>query len=263
MLHRITNWEQTGLVQAGFTTRSNGTSDLVEGALNLGLHVGDDPVKVRANREKVAHLLQVPLDGWVAGEQIHSDAVAVITESHRGRGSIDYSTSISGTDAMVTNVPGIILSTYAADCVPLLLFDPNQRTIGVAHAGWKGTALKVAAKTVSTMIREFGSRPEDIHVVLGPAIQECCYEVDAPVFVALNEVYEEPDPFFTEAQVDHWMLSLSKANQAALLEVGVRPEHIEILPFCTVCDNSLFFSHRAEKQNAGRHAGLIVLNKQD
>jgi YfiH family protein len=255
----VERMSRTQRVRALFTTRLGGVSQGEFSSLNLGLHVGDRKEDVLQNRKRVAEQIGVPLEHWVAGEQVHGDHVAVIRESERGRGAFDYEEAIPASDALITREKGIVLSTYAADCVPLLLFDPLMNAIGVVHAGWKGTSSKVAKKAIQMMQQEFGSRPEDIVTAIGPSIGPCCYEVDQRVRQAILSSFIHGDRFFTENERGKWQFSLWDANISALLEAGVKRDNIEHLAMCTSCSVDQFYSYRKESGNTGRHAGLIVL----
>jgi YfiH family protein len=250
----------TTQIVARFTNRHGGFSEAPYSSCNLGLHVGDDPERVIQNREEIARSIGVPLDFWVAGEQVHGSTVTVVTEEMRGRGARKQEDLLPATDALITNVPGVALSTYAADCVPLLFADEENGAIGVAHAGWKGTVAKIAGKTVKAMQETYGSDPAKIVVRIGPSIGPCCYEVDEPVASRVREAFgDKSDALLTPNPNGRWQLNLWQANVEALLEAGVAPEHILREDHCTSCRVDLYFSHRKEKGKTGRHAGIIAL----
>jgi len=251
-------------ISALFTERTGGTSEFPYTSCNLGFHVGDDPARVVKNRERVAEQIGVPLDAWVAGEQVHGATVTVVTEEMRGRGARELDTWVPQTDALITNVRGIALTTYAADCVPILFADEEKQAIGVAHAGWKGTVAKIAANTVLAMGEHFGSKPSDIQVMIGPSIGACCYEVDAFVADKVRAAFgERASELLEPNEVGRWQLDLWQANVLALQEVGVRPEQIRRDDRCTSCQVDALFSHRKEKGQTGRHAGIIALKQEN
>lgn len=250
---------QSGTAKAAFTTRHGGVSTGQWSSLNLGLHVGDNREDVITNRELAARELNAALDQWVCGEQVHGNRVAVITEEDRGSGARSHETSIKGVDALVTNVPGIVLTAFAADCVPILLVDPVQKAIAAVHAGWKGTMKQIAKETVRVMQEVYGSRPEDMLAAVGPAIDLCCYEVDQHVFIPFVELYPKGKGFFQEKFDHKWQLSIPEANVQILEEAGLLPNRVVRTGGCTSCQTDLFYSHRAEKGKTGRHAGLIAL----
>ncbi|ASS75842.1 hypothetical protein CIG75_13200 [Tumebacillus algifaecis] len=241
----------TSRIVTRFTTRNGG---------NLGLHVGDDPQRVIENREGIATELGVPLDAWVAGNQVHGSTVTVVTAKEKGRGARAQEDLLPDTDALITDVPGVALSTYAADCVPILFADDKRGAVGAAHAGWKGTVAKIAAKTVVAMKEEYGCDPAQLVVRIGPSIGPCCYEVDGAVVQGVRENFGElADLLLTPNENGRWQFDLWKANEQALLEVGVLPMHILREDRCTSCGVETYFSYRKEQGKTGRHAGVIVL----
>lgn len=250
---------QSGTARGAFTTRLDGVSAEQWTSLNLGLHVGDNDKDVLANREFVSKQLGVSLDDWVCGEQVHGKNVAIVTDAHRGRGARSYADSIPATDALVTNKPGIVLATFAADCVPILLCDPVTKTIAAVHAGWKGTKSRIVEETIRVMREQFGVQPQDLLAAIGPSIDACCYEVDTKVFIPFIEEYPGGETFFTPNENEKWHLSLPQANHQILLESGVLQQNIERVGGCTACQTELYFSHRKENGRTGRHAGLIFL----
>jgi YfiH family protein len=250
-------------VMARFTDRTGGVSEPPYTSCNLGLHVGDAAERVIANRERVAAEVGVPLDRWVAGEQVHGSTVTVVTEEMAGRGARSNDDWLPATDALVTNVAGIALTTYAADCVPILFADPVKRAIGVAHGGWKGTVAKIAAKTVETMAKTYGSAPEDLTVWIGPSIGPCCYEVDDRVAVEVRRSFgERAEELLIPNPNGRWQFDLWGANVAALTEAGVLLENIHREDACTSCRIEDYFSYRKEGGRTGRHAGIIALQQE-
>lgn len=255
----VTPLTETGLVKHGFTSRLGGVSQPPFHTLNLGFTVQDAPEKVVENRRRAARAVGFPLEDLVALQQVHGDRVAVVAAEHRGRGALTYETALPGTDAVITNVPGVPLSTYHADCVPVIFLDPVTPAVGLAHAGWKGTALKIAAKTLLEMKKYFGTRVEDCLVAIGPSIGPCCYEVDRPVRDAFGQAFAHGEAFFRAAGQGKWHLDLWEANASALEEAGVPRDHIFTSRLCTGCQRDLFYSHRKENGLTGRMAALIML----
>lgn len=255
-------WEaflDTGLVSHGFTTRHGGVSTGEFATLNMAFHVGDDPGHVLTNRERACRALEMNPAHLVAGQQVHGDRVAVVGKVHRGRGARSTEDALPATDALITGELLVPLSSYYADCVPVFLLDPVRRVVGLAHAGWRGTYLDIAAKTVEAMGRFFGSRPGDCLAGIGPSIGPCCYEVDAP----LVDLFKEHFPFWQDLLVPNpsgkWQLDLWEANRRVLLEAGLVPENIFTAGVCTCCRQDLFFSYRGSGGRTGRMAALIML----
>ncbi|MDF2721894.1 MAG: multicopper polyphenol oxidase [Paenibacillus sp.] len=265
---RLERWEREyGAIAAGFSTRIGGNSTGPYASLNCGLHVNDDPAVVLGNRKLLAAALQVPFEAWTCGEQVHGANVAVVTREHRGRGRLAADDALPDVDALITNEPGIWFVSYYADCVPIYFFDPIRRIIGLAHAGWKGSVLKIARSTVENMQNEYGSNPADIQAVVGPSIGPCCYEVDRNVQMRIAAVAEELqigeqdrlslyEPGDAEGK---YMANLQQFNRQIMIKAGILPSHIEICGLCTGCRTDLFFSHRKEHGLTGRMVSWIGL----
>lgn len=257
--YSIPAFTASDLVTHGFTTRDGGVSTGSYAALNLGLHVGDDPGKVLENRRRASEALGMELERLVAGQQVHGDQVAVITQEHLGRGGASMDTALAGIDALITNVPGVPLSSYYADCVPLFFLDPANKAVALAHAGWKGTVMGIGAKTVQYMQRYYGSKPQEILVGIGPSVGRCCYQVDRPVMDKLSSSFSYWQQLVTPLKDEKWMLDLWETNRRVLLEAGVEENNITTAAVCTACHSDIFFSYRAASGWTGRMAALIMI----
>lgn len=215
--------------------------------------------RVSENRKLIAECLKVDVANMVFAEQVHGNRVTLISYDVLSAGHFTDLGEIPETDALVTNQPGICLVAKAADCVPILYFDPVKRAIGVAHAGWKGTVKKIAASVVKAMHRYFGSNASDLLVSIGPSIGPCCYEVGNEVVEMVNEAF--CSKHFTEiirhTSGERAVFNLWRTNELLLIESGVAPSNIERAEICTRCTNSRFFS--ARMGDRGRFGGFIVL----
>lgn len=246
-------------VTHAYTTRRGGISLEPYASLNMGLHVGDDPERVIANRQRACRLLGADISQMVAGQQVHGAKVVTVGTSFCGRGSMSRDDAIPGVDALVTAEPGVLLSSYYADCVPLFFMDPVRKVVALAHAGWKGTVLRIGAATVRHMQQEHGCRAGDIIAGIGPSIGPCCYEVDAPVIKQVEGCLPGHAGLARPGKPGKWWLNLPEVNRRVLLEAGIRSENITMAGYCTSCRNDLFFSHRGENGWTGRMASLIML----
>lgn len=184
----------------------------------------------------------------VRGHQVHGVSVACVHEEERGRGSLSDAPPLPETDALVTNVHGIALAVLVADCVPVYLYDPERRVIGMVHAGREGTFRNIVGETVRAMTREYGSLPEDVHALVGPSAGPCCYEVSPEM---AEQWRGEGLP------ANGRFLDLWQANALQLMNIGVRRERIDVSGFCTICSGR-FFSHRAHAGSA-RNMAVIML----
>ncbi len=256
----IPKWEEQGLTVA-ITARRGGFSQGEYASLNLGLHVGDDPGTVLANRELLASVLNISLPDMVAASQIHKTNVAVVTEDDKGRGTADLFSVLPETDGMVTDCEGVFLTAFFADCVPILLFDARRRVVGLVHSGWKGTIGGIAAVAIRVMRERFGSQPPDIQAFLGPAIGGCCYEVDSNLADRVVNVFKDDTGFFVERRLGTTYWDLTKTNCYILELSGIPRENVGVSGICTRCNQDLFYSHRGSGGKTGRFAAVIGLKK--
>lgn len=264
----IADWPQRfpGL-SAGFTTRRGGVSEAPFAQLNCGLHVHDDTNRVIANRRLVAEQTGIPFAAWVYGEQVHGRSVAVVTSADRGRGTLSREDALADTDAFVTDERGLCLAAMYADCVPLYFVDPVRKAIGLAHAGWKGTMLRIAEATVQAMADTYGSLPGDLFAAVGPSIGFCCYEVDDAVMekmMPLIESFDAAAPSSGDESAAYaatgpgkYRLNLQECNRQIMIKAGILPQRIELSKWCTGCNADVFFSHRKENGRTGRMIAWI------
>ncbi|HHV93366.1 MAG TPA: peptidoglycan editing factor PgeF [Firmicutes bacterium] len=245
-------------VVCAFSSRQGGVSTGAYTSLNLGLHVGDRPDNVVANRRRFASAIGIDLEGWVAGNQVHGKDVAVVGRKDRGRGAFSQDTSLAAVDALVTNEAGVWLTCYCADCVPLIFWDAQGTAVGVAHAGWRGTLAKVGLEVVAKMVGNFGCAPERIHVLIGPAVGSCCYSVSEELARLFEREFGSGPLTNREGQT---FLDLKAANREYLVRGGIPPDQIYVSGLCTSCLPGIFFSHRRDKSPTGRMAAVIGLRE--
>ena len=247
----------SGLVHA-VTTRVGGVSQPPFNDLSLGLHVGDDPQRVLANRALVLEALGFVPGQLVLAAQVHGSLVAQVGPADAGRGSLDGATALPGADALITATPGLLLGVLVADCAPILLADPLTGAVGVAHAGWRGTAGDVAGHAVRAMARAFGSRPEDVRALIGPCIGPADFEVGPEVAATfLESLGTDASMLIRPGQGDRVTVDLPGANRMLLLRAGLDPRRIQIDKASTAAQVDRFFSHRAEGGRTGRFGGFI------
>jgi YfiH family protein len=227
--------------------------------LNLGFHVEDDPGKVLTNRERLSLAMEAPLTYFTFAKQVHGNHVEVVTGDMRGRGTLNYSSALDETDAMITNVPFICLTILVADCVPIAFYDPRHGVIGAAHAGWKGTVGMIGAKVVRAMSERFGSDLSDIIVGIGPSIGPCCYQVGPEVIREFRDAFDGANDLIGSLSPDgKAYLNLWEANRAQLVGAGVPDANIEIASLCTCCNHELFFSHRHDPGSGRFGLGIML-----
>ncbi len=242
-------------VTHAFCTRLGGISEGPFTSLNTGFLVGDREADVRRNLTLIGKAFAIPEERLVLMGQVHGDRIFILDGDGPPPGAIPEC------DGLITERPGVALGIRTADCVPLLFVDPVRRVIGVAHAGWRGTALSIASKMVDLFEKRFSSRVEDIAIAIGPAIGVCCYEVDAPVYAAFSsrpgaDHFLHPCP-----EKGKWMLDLASANRIELMERGMPAGNILSAGHCTACRRELFFSHRASLGCTGRQVNFIMVRE--
>jgi len=249
-------WPET-VVRGLFSFRTYGTSRPPFDALNVGLHVGDEPEYVLANRQRVAEELGGSVDEWVVGAQVHGTAVAVVEDLPLPLDKLGV--SVPGGHALVKAQTEKTLVVMAADCVPVIFFDPIQRVIATAHSGWKGTVGHIVAHVVEVMKERFQSAPGTIEVWLGPSIRQCCYEVDDKVADQIREEFGANPLWARTAHPGKYWLNLQSCIRKDLLAAGVESAHIHDSGVCTASHPELLFSHRAERGRTGRLLGAVRL----
>jgi YfiH family protein len=209
---------------------------------------------VRENRQRFLRAIGAAALPVLAPRQVHSAHVAV----DRADMPLPNTAVLEG-DAVVSDRRGVALLVLAADCLPVLLYDPSRCVIGVVHAGWRGTAGAIVQRAVEAMRESFGCVPAHIRAALGPAIGRCCYEVGPEVLEQVSAVTPlAPAALVTPLPNRKGLLDLGAANEAQLIGAGLRPGHIERLNLCTACHPDRFFSHRREGEPTGRTGAAIA-----
>ena len=253
--------ESCGLVKHGFSTRMGGVSTGIYESMNLSFSRGDEEAAVMENFARFGEAIGVRTSDMVFSRQTHTDYIRIVTEADRGKG-ITCSADYHDIDGLITDVPGLCLVTFYADCVPLFLVDPVRRVIGLSHSGWRGTVAGIGEKTVRKMAEVYKSRPEDILACIGPSICQSCYEVGSEVIDTFREVFPPclwPEIFY-EKPDGKYQLNLWKANEVVFTRAGILPEHIALTNICTNCNSDLLFSHRASHGQRGSLAAFLALS---
>jgi polyphenol oxidase len=223
----------------GFTTRTGGASPAPWDSLNLGGAVGDDPTRVEENWRRLAKATAL---GFARVRQVHGARVLRLDAP---------GAPVEEADAVVSVRPAVAACVSVADCVPVLLADPETGAVAAVHAGWRGTMARVASAAVAALART-GARPERLIAAIGPSIGPCCYEVSADLAARFRA---EMGPVVREDPTPH--LDLWAANRGILEAAGVPPGRIDLLSRCTACERELFFSHRRDAGQTGRQVAFI------
>ncbi|AKF81204.1 conserved hypothetical protein [Myxococcus fulvus] len=239
-------------VPHGFATRAGGVSEGPFASLNLGFSTGDAREKVEENLRRLAGAAGAPLGALSRVSQVHGDVVleARVEQVDEALRPVE-----GEADALWTEVPGTWVAVGTADCVPVVLVDPDGRRVAAIHSGWKGTDLVISARAVETLVAR-GARPERLLAAVGPSIQRCCYEVSEELGQRFTQRFGA-DVVEVEPS-GRVRLDLSRAVRMTLVGAGLRPEHVDVLQACTACEPSRFFSHRRDAGRTGRHLNLVV-----
>lgn len=247
--------EETGLVRHLFTTRLGGVSQGELAAMNLSFTRGDQAWRVEENYRRIGEVTGVSHQDMVASHQTHTTNIRRVTDEDRGKG-ITRSRDYCDVDGLMTNVSGIALVTYFADCVPLFFVDTVHRAVGLAHSGWRGSAAGMGACMVRALGEAYGTRPQDLLAAIGPSICADCYEVGEEVAEQFRGFPGAVRPGRAQGK---YQLDLREANRQTLLEAGVRSEKIAVADLCTCCNSGYLFSHRASGGKRGNMAALLGL----
>lgn len=254
------HFNATELVHHGFSTKHGGVSQGCYGSMNLSFSRGDEAASVQENFRRFSQAIGTTPESLVFSHQVHKTKIHQVIPSDRGKG-FSHPTDIEAVDGLVTNAPGVTLTTFYADCVPLFFLDPEKKAIGLSHAGWRGTVGGIGPKTVTAMKELFGTKAEALLVGIGPSIGPCCYEVSEDVIMEFekNTKHGIMAKIVQPKDDNHWMLNLWEANRQYLLDAGVQPQNIITTDLCTRCHSEDFFSHRVMGTKRGSLAAMLAL----
>jgi YfiH family protein len=228
-------------IRFGMSTRRGGISPEPLG-MNLSFRVGDDPANVAENRRRLFTALGMDLSRIAVPFQCHSDLIKVVSKPG------EYESC----DALVTEALDLPLAVSVADCMAIVIYDPVQRVMAIAHAGWRGTAKTIVTKALALMKENYSVSAKEVVAYLSPSAGQCCYEVGP-------EVAEKFENEYVVERDQRLYLDLRKANTDQLLAAGLLKGNIEISQRCTVCNPELFHSFRRDGQRAGRMMAVACL----
>ncbi|MCR5155234.1 MAG: peptidoglycan editing factor PgeF [Butyrivibrio sp.] len=258
--------EELDFVDHLFSTRLGGVSKGVFSECNLSYTRGDEKEAVDENYRRVADALGhgKSLDDFVCTFQTHTTNIRVVTEEDRGKGPArlrDY----TDIDGLITNVPGIILGSFHADCPPVYIIDPVHKAIGLVHSGWKGTVGRISGGAVSKMKECYGTEPEDLICAIGPSICGDCYEIGEDVAEKIREAFSgkelEEGGILEPYPQGKYRLYLWNAIKMTLLAAGVKKENIIVTDICTRCNPELLFSHRIQGEKRGNLCAFLSIKR--
>lgn len=255
-------FEQFQDIVHAFSTRLGGVSQGIYSSMNLSFTRGDEEAAVYENYRRLAAAVGFAAEDIVTSDQTHTANVRVVTEEDRGNG-LTKPRPYTDVDGMITNVPGLVLATFYADCVPLYFIDPVRHAIGLSHSGWRGTVAKIGRVTVDKMREMYGTDPQDLYTAIGPSICQDCYEVSEDVILEFQNSFEKKywDLLFYRKENGKYQLNLWEANRLIMLEAGVKEEHISMPGICTCCNPEFLFSHRASHGKRGNLGAFLGIRR--
>ncbi|RYF75222.1 MAG: peptidoglycan editing factor PgeF [Cytophagaceae bacterium] len=227
---------------AAESTRHGGISQPPYTSMNLGINTDDEPAHVAENRRLWLANWQLDESNLASSYQVHGTAVQVATKAGR----------TTGYDALITNVPGLMVGVTIADCTPILVYDTRNRSVAAIHAGWRGTVGGIVAKTLQTMQEIYGTQPANCLAYVGTCIDACSFEVGNEVAAQFASNRTSIDADTGKALVD-----LKQANADQLRDFGLPDAQIELSRYSTVLNNADYFSHRLERGLTGRMLAII------
>ena len=244
-----------------FSTRSGGVSEAPFDSLNFADNRGDKAENLLENYRLLGEAVGFDASRVVCCRQVHSATVVEAREEYAGK--VLWNDRPFDADALVTNISELPLVVFSSDCCAALFYDSVTRSIGAAHAGWRGTADGVVYNVVREMERLYGAKAENIRVALGPSIHPCCFETNLDVPEALREkLGEEAEQCIIPAG-EKFRVDLNLANKLWLLRAGILPENISVHADCTGCMLELYWSHRKMGEMRGGQIGVISLKKEE
>ncbi len=238
----------------GFSTRSGGVSEGFLASLNLGFSRGDARANVLENWRRFGEAVGFSQDSLVLACQVHGGIVRAVTRADCGQGTVHPAPECDG---LMTDVPGVALGVFSADCTPILLADERTGAVAAVHAGWRGTALGIVKTAAEAMFDAYGSRPEGLRAAIGPCIGRCCFETRSDVPEAIRAALGADAEHAIDDHGDGtYHVDLKELNRIWLRRAGV--ERVEICPLCTACRPDCFWSHRKLGGARGSLAAVIV-----
>ena len=245
-------------VTAFSSTRHGGYSQGHHGEFNVNLYCGDDPADIAENRKALCQLLKIDHDRLVMPHQVHATGIAQIGKTFFRLSEEVQRQVLEGIDALMTNMPGVCIGVSTADCIPIIIYDPEHHAASVAHSGWRGTVANIAGVAVTSMQMAYHSRPETLRAVIGPGISMENFEVG-------DEVYEQfAGAGYPMDQIarkyEKWHIDLWHCCRLQLEDVGLKADNIQTSGICTYAHSDDYFSARKLGTDSGRILTAIVLN---
>ncbi len=204
-----------------------------------------------SNRRIFLHSLNINYESLVCANQVHGSRISCVSSDNKGRGAKTTDTAFVDTDGLITNIRNLPLAVFTADCLSIFIYDPVHHSIGLVHAGWRGSKDQIGPKTIQLMRRYFNSKPEDLLAGFGPCLNKCCYEV--------GKEFKGYFSYGVSKENGRYYLDLPEINKRQLVDIGLKEKNISSLCPCTSCDNKGYFSFRREGKDVGRTMSVVML----
>jgi YfiH family protein len=224
---------------------------------NIGYSAPRDRDAAWRERQRWARAARIDPMALSTVHQVHGREVIGIGVDRRGLGGPLGSTALGRADAIMTATPGVAVMTLHADCLPIILADPDVPAVAAIHAGWRGTVVDVVGATVQAMTTEYGARPERMVVLLGPGMRSCCYEVGDEVVEAWRASAGIDGEVALSRGPRRWHFDLAIANRSLLAKAGIAADRIDDQSHCTHCNGDRWFSHRLQGPETGRFGAMV------
>ncbi len=236
----------------GFSLRHGGASGPPFSGLNLARNLGDEPGAVEENYRRLAAEVGYPAERLYEVSQVHGNELAIAEdgvppERFRAREA----------DALLALSVGQAVGIRVADCVPILVADPDTGAVLAIHAGWRGVVAEVVPRAIAHLEQRTGTRAQAFLAAIGPHIGPDAFEVGEEVAYALAQAIPE-DSAVVIARAPRPHVDLGRAVRAQLARAGLRAAHVDSVGGCTYSDAHRFFSFRRDGKAAGRHLAAIV-----
>ena len=253
------DFEKHSFIKHAFSTRVGGVSKNEFKSMNLSFSRGDIEESVIENYKIICSALNFDMNKLVRAQQVHGNFIKKITYNdvkNKEFKELVYDSS----DGFITDIPGVVLTTSHADCMPIFMFDEHKKVVGLAHAGWRGTVAKIALKLAETFVNEYGSSKMDLFCAIGPGIGKCCFEVLKSVLSEFENL--EIDNFYikSKSNPDKAYIDISEVNKKLLLNFGIDERNIFKSDVCSSCNKDLLFSHRATQGLRGNNLAFISIS---
>lgn len=235
------------------TTINGGFSTGNYESFNLGLYSGDNIESVDKNRKKLCSSFNIQPSNLFLPYQTHSDKICVLDKTFLSKTTEQQAEFLNGIDALITNQKNICIGVTTADCVPVLLYDPQLQLLAAIHSGWRGTVSKIVSKTIKLMINKYSSNPSNILVGIAPSISQKHFEVGEEVVSKFKEAdFNLESICYVNTATNKPHINLQKAIKQLCITEGIMDENIEISKMCTYANSDLFFSARRQTIHSGR-----------